>query len=595
MLDKSRKVLVLAACDITYQPVLHFTWLQAALTVAFLLQDSDCLLPISVSKSRFQRSNMTDDVQRGLTPPPIQAPTAKEKKYDRQLRLWAAAGQKALEESHILLVVGNEHGSNSSVAGAETLKNLVLPGIAQFTIADSAVVNEADLGINFFLEASSLGKSRAEETVKFLVELNPDTEGHAITKPVAEWLPESSQPSGYNLILLCGPLPETVVKMIAERALAESTPVVYIHSVGFYSTFSIQLPAEFPIVDTHPDPDTIQDLRLLAPWAELVAAEKELGDITQLSDHDHGHLPWLLLLLHYLEEWKKTHDGQYPSSFKEKTQFRDLVGSKARTSNPEGGEENFDEASAAVLKSISPPSIGSGCREMFAMPSCTNLTAESANFWVVANAIKQFYEKHSVLPLPGSVPDMKSTSAGYIKLQTLYKSKARRDVAEVTEIVRETESSLKRSEPVPAGEIEQFCKNAAFVRVLTNTSELLLPELRLQQGDPKTRAKLPSVLQNYDTISQVFLAMNVDSIPEGVLLELKELEDEIEGGTLEERIDLTIQDIKRCEGAELHNTSSLTGGMVAQEAIKLITKQYVPVDGTVVWDGIKSKTEIIKI
>jgi NEDD8-activating enzyme E1 regulatory subunit len=71
---------------------------------------------------------------RELTPPPIQAPTAKEKKYDRQLRLWAAAGQRALEESHVLLVVGeDEEGSSSSVAGTETLKNLILPSIGNFT------------------------------------------------------------------------------------------------------------------------------------------------------------------------------------------------------------------------------------------------------------------------------------------------------------------------------------------------------------------------------------------------------------------------------------------------------------------------------
>lgn len=58
------------------------------------------------------------------TPPIIQGPTAKEKKYDRQLRLWAAAGQAALEDAHILLV-----NSGPGVAGVETLKNLVLPGI----------------------------------------------------------------------------------------------------------------------------------------------------------------------------------------------------------------------------------------------------------------------------------------------------------------------------------------------------------------------------------------------------------------------------------------------------------------------------------
>ena len=119
-----------------------------------------------------------------VTPPPIQAPTAKEKKYDRQLRLWAASGQRALEESRVLLIISDQgtEGSGSCVAGIETLKNLVLPGIGSFTIADSAMVTEADLGINFFLEAESLGKSRAKECTRLLEELNPDVKGHVVTQ-----------------------------------------------------------------------------------------------------------------------------------------------------------------------------------------------------------------------------------------------------------------------------------------------------------------------------------------------------------------------------------------------------------------------------
>lgn len=58
-----------------------------------------------------------------VTPPPLQAPSSKEKKYDRQLRLWAASGQAALEEAHVLLV-----NSGGGAVGVETLKNLVLPG-----------------------------------------------------------------------------------------------------------------------------------------------------------------------------------------------------------------------------------------------------------------------------------------------------------------------------------------------------------------------------------------------------------------------------------------------------------------------------------
>jgi amyloid beta precursor protein binding protein 1 len=134
-------------------------------------------------------------MERDVTPPPLQGPSAKEMKYDRQLRLWAASGQTALEDAHLLLI-----NAGPGVVGVETLKNLVLPGknlcatilaemvliynpgIGHFTILDSAVVEEKDLGVNFFLDESSLGRSRAEQTCLFLQELNPDVEGHFIAE-----------------------------------------------------------------------------------------------------------------------------------------------------------------------------------------------------------------------------------------------------------------------------------------------------------------------------------------------------------------------------------------------------------------------------
>lgn len=111
------------------------------------------------------------------TPPPLQGPTAKEKKYDRQLRLWAASGQQALEDAHILLL-----NSSPGVVGVETLKNLILPGIGNYTIIDEEDVAEEDLGINFFLTDESLGKPRANETCKYLTELNPDVNGYPVRK-----------------------------------------------------------------------------------------------------------------------------------------------------------------------------------------------------------------------------------------------------------------------------------------------------------------------------------------------------------------------------------------------------------------------------
>ena len=51
----------------------------------------------------------------------------------------------------------------------------------------------------------------------------------------------------------------------------------------------------------------------------------------------------------------------------------------------------------------------------------------------------------------------------------------------------------------------------------------------------------------------------------------------------------------RAGGGELHNIAAAAGGMVAQEVIKVITKQYVPVDNTCFFDGIASKTSVLRL
>ncbi len=185
-----------------------------------------------------------------------------------------------------------------------------------------------------------------------------------------------------------------------------------------------------------------------------------------MKAEDHGHVPWVALLLHFLEEWKKTHNGEVPQNYKEKTEFRSTVSQAARTNNPEGGEENFDEAVAAVLKSLNPPQASSAVKEIFAAPECATERQDTSSFWIIAKAIATFYTKHNALPVPGSVPDMKARSADYIQLQNVYKSKARKDLAEVTESVRSLERNANRTNAIEEKDIEAFCKNAAHIKLV---------------------------------------------------------------------------------------------------------------------------------
>lgn len=62
-----------------------------------------------------------------------------------------------------------------------------------------------------------------------------------------------------------------------------------------------------------------------------------------------------------------------------------------------------------------------------------------------------------------------------------------------------------------------------------------------------------------------------------------------------ERIVDAAKEVAHAGGGELHNTSALTGGMVAQEMIKIITKQYIPVDNTCTFDGIGSRCQVLRL
>jgi amyloid beta precursor protein binding protein 1 len=47
--------------------------------------------------------------------------------------------------------------------------------------------------------------------------------------------------------------------------------------------------------------------------------------------------------------------------------------------------------------------------------------------------------------------------------------------------------------------------------------------------------------------------------------------------------------------AELHNVAALMGGMAAQEVIKLITHQYIPMNSTCIYDGIHGVTQTFQL
>lgn len=95
----------------------------------------------------------------------------------------------------------------------------------------------------------------------------------------------------------------------------------------------------------------------------------------------------------------------------------------------------------------------------------------------------------------------------------------------------------------------------------------------------------------------IFLALKAtSSAPKATATEiLATIDQEVPGASSNENVVNAAKEVGRAQGGELHNISALTGGMVSQEVIKIITKQYVPIDNTCVFDGITSRTQIFRI
>ena len=150
--------------------------------------------------------------------------------------LWAASGQAALESAHILVI-------SASATSTSVLKNLVLPGVGKFTILDSSKVTPEDAGNNFFLEGpSSIGKSRAEEAVRLLGELNEGVEGKADVRNLEDILNKDKEWFGKFMIVITHNLEEGSLQRLSRLLWEDPTypPLLAIRSAGFLAEFYLQ-------------------------------------------------------------------------------------------------------------------------------------------------------------------------------------------------------------------------------------------------------------------------------------------------------------------------------------------------------------------
>lgn len=85
--------------------------------------------------------------------------------YSRQLYVLGHDAMRRMASSDVLI-------SGLGGLGVEIAKNVILGGVKSVTLHDKANCTIADLSSQFYLSENSIGKNRAEESVKQLAELN---------------------------------------------------------------------------------------------------------------------------------------------------------------------------------------------------------------------------------------------------------------------------------------------------------------------------------------------------------------------------------------------------------------------------------------
>jgi len=253
-------------------------------------------------------------------------------------------------------------------------------------------------------------------------------------------------------------------------------------------------------------------------------------------------------------------------------------------------EENFEEAEAQAYRCWTQTGIPSEVIEVFNDPSVVKLQPSSPPFCHLAAALHSYTKNQPpyTLPLSSTLPDMKSSTAFYIELQKLYKKRA-----------EEEKEILKSYIQVPGIKddfVDLFVKNSHGIRMLRGKQWGKL------DADPQALATAietsPKQVAIHLALS-AYASLSKKQQPNAPLaLTVESLTAEVQNllppsTTLPEEFEYAVGEVVRAPNADLPNTAAFLGGLVAQETIKMITHQYIPVNGFCVIDLVESWTGLL--
>lgn len=150
----------------------------------------------------------------------------------------------------------------------------------------------------------------------------------------------------FTMIITVNMLEDDVLKL---ASVCQNKTLFAVKSNGLVGMFSIQAP-EHTIIESHPE--NAVDLRLGCPFTELVDYASTF-DLDTLDQTDHSHVPFVIIILKFVDAYKAKHEGKVPQSYQERKELIQMIHEGMRISD----EENFHEAVSHVWRLSSTASV----------------------------------------------------------------------------------------------------------------------------------------------------------------------------------------------------------------------------------------------
>jgi len=452
------------------------------------------------------------------------------------------------------------------------------------------------------LHKNSVGESRAKVVTDLLKELNEFVSGHYVEEDPVHLIDHNPNFVKDFSLVVTGTLPEKQLLVLAHVCWENNIPLVVSRAYGLLGYLRIAVP-EHKIIEPKYDP-AVEDLRLANPWAELEEFSHSIK-FEEIKDEYFGHVPFPVIILQKLAEWKSKNNGKAPSTSAERNILKAEILKLKRKADL---TENLDEATKILFKAVKVQEIPQDTLAILNDPKTANLTDKTHNFWILAAAVNEFLhnEGAGTLPAQGTVPDMAADTDTFLKLQKIYQNKSAKDLAVVTHRVNSITNHLGRP-AIPEEEIKIFCRNTYFLKVLRYKS------LEEEYNSTVQKAHLASLVSNPD-INSVFyvLIRAVDRFYTAHHRFPGTFDDEVEsdipllkstvGAFLNEiGVDTDkvsndhIHEMCRFGASETHGVAGFMGGVTAQEILKLVTEKWVPLDNTYIFNGLNCTTNTITI